>query len=816
MASQPAVLQQCFQEASTASRRALEYCLEQAINILQQAEARSFKVAERNELAQAWRELQQHKPAWCERYPRDLLVAFNAAAQAPAKAAADAPAPAQSFVTSGHAHSGHGGLFALVEDAHVAQAIESSRLLQQVLPVVDQVLSELNTLMSTAQGLPNVRPELNPVRPEIFTQTLRALITSASIDTATSSLWVRHIADPLGRELKAIYERLVKILARANVQAAGYRVLQAPAHPAAGRRRGGAAAANTGAAALDGAAATTETADKPPSQYADLSGYEINDALFQDFLFHGGSHAQQRLAPSYYASVEQEMAALRAAPDEPWHEELAPPQPDYQALPAVDRPTRLVDVLSQLSSQVWGVYARSRERSMVRTQLKKDATRVGQVLGLEVVRKLVNQVAQDPRLLVPVREAIVALEPSLLRLAMVDPRFFSDESHPGRRLMERVAQRSFKYNDEYSSQFDAFFKPVAAAFNELNQSDIDSAQPFGAVLTRLEDAWDAQDEQEQQQRGDVLQAMRFAEERQAQADQIAWDLSKRPDLDNVPGVVLDFLFGPWALVMAHARLTDENNQIDPQGFGSTVPDLLWSVKKEVTLKRPAKLIEMIPGLLGKLHEGLDLLGQDPKESEAFFEAMMKLHRPVLKLRRAKSRRDAKEPAAIVLESEEVLAPATEDQRKPRVPGQPWLGKEELDAAGFEDTLPSDHAELMAELPLPAAPAPEAADPAPAAGAPAAGQDGMQAEQVLLGLREGHWVDLYSRRRWLRAQLVWASARGTLFMFVSHGGQPHSMTKRSCERLIRERLLRPVDAHAVVGHALDALARDVAPPLAMAA
>jgi hypothetical protein len=46
-------------------------------------------------------------------------------------------------------------------------------------------------------------------------------------------------------------------------------------------------------------------------------------------------------------------------------------------------------------------------------RLKKEATHVGQVLGLEVVRKLVNEVAQDPRLLVPVREAIVALEPSL-------------------------------------------------------------------------------------------------------------------------------------------------------------------------------------------------------------------------------------------------------------------------------------------------------------------------------------------------------------------------------------------------------------------
>lgn len=85
----------------------------------------------------------------------------------------------------------------------------------------------------------------------------------------------------------------------------------------------------------------------------------------------------------------------------------------------------------------------------------------------------------------------------------------------------------------------------------------------------------------------------------------------------------------------------------------------------------------------------------------------------------------------------------------------------------------------------------------------------QAEQTLLSLRAGSWVDLYSKHRWLRAQLIWASTKGTLFMFVSHGGQPHSMTKRSCERLIRERLLRPVDSHGVVAQALDAVASQVA-------
>ena len=81
--------------------------------------------------------------------------------------------------------------------------------------------------------------------------------------------------------------------------------------------------------------------------------------------------------------------------------------------------------------------------------------------------------------------------------------------------------------------------------------------------------------------------------------------------------------------------------------------------------------------------------------------------------------------------------------------------------------------------------------------------------MLSGLQTGHWVDLYSKRRWLRAQLIWASTKGTLFMFLSHGGQPHSMTKRSCEKLIMQRWLRPVASHGVVAQALQVMAAEVA-------
>lgn len=843
MASQPDVLQSCLQAAAKAARPALEQCIEDAVAGMQIAETQCAKVSERDELGIAWHGLQAHKAAWGAQYPTDLLVHFKAnvataelAARSP-EAFLEQPAAPAAVSASAFAGLTHASL-SLVDDSHVSQAIESSRLLQQVLPAVEHTLAELNKLISSVQGLPNVRPDLNPLRPDVFAQTLRELVTASKAEPAIASVWYRYLAAPLGRELKQLYERLINQLELANVQGASYRVLQTPASAARRPGQGGNGSSNAALGSGSGGEGGFGEGGgaSPAPQYADLSNYEIRDELFQEFLFGGGGNAHHGLAPSYYKTVDEELTALKQTRDSsyaPLPESHPGYLSDYQDMPAVDRPQRLIDERSHLDAEVWGSYAQPRERAMVRTQLKKEAQQVGQVLGLEVVRKLVNQVAQDPRLLVPVREAIVALEPSLSRLAMVDPRFFSDEGHAGRRIMERVAQRSFKYNDEFSPEFLAFFEPVTRGFNELNSLTIEDAQPFSMALASLEYEWDEQDQQESENRSNVLQALRFAEERQTQADQISFELSTRSDLDKVPGLVLDFLFGPWALAMAHARLTDTRDQIDPMGFRSVVPDLLWSVKREVTLKRPAKLIEMIPGLLAKLHEGLALLGQDPRESEPFFEGLMKLHRPVLKLRRLKSRRDAEESGAMPLEPEEFAGmpealPATPEQRRAKAAAHPWLARDELDAAGFEDTLPTVPGELMPldeerEKPAAAPVAAEEIDSSHAEllaeqGASASAPPAMapsEAERLLFSLRSGHWVDLYSRRRWLRAQLIWASTRGTLFMFVSHGGQPHSMTKRSCERLIRDRLLRPVDSHGVVAQALDVVASEAASQTAQA-
>jgi hypothetical protein len=812
MAAHSSALQQCFDEVADSAPMALERCLDHVVSVLREAEGASTRMAERSELGDAWRELRKHQAAWCKRYPDELRAAIDASNKKPAERPA---ALAGGFELT------------LVDDDRIVEQIESSRLVQHVMPLVEQPVSELDALVSSAMGLETVRPELNPVRPEVFAQTLRVLISSAQVKPATGTLWLKYMAEPLGHELQQLYGRLVVQLRDANVQAAGYHVTAARDSAANANANANSNSNSKMPGADQPAAIGAQAAQHPlPAAYGNLSSRQISHALLSDFLRHGvGDDAARALPVSYYAEVDRELASLKAQAE--GLQDVAPPRlPEgYEALPPVDRPARSVGVQSALDTQVWGEYAHSYERSMVRARLRKDAKQLGQVLGLELVRKVVDEVARDPRLLAPVREAIVALEPALLRLAMVDPRFFSEEQHPGRLLMEHVAQRSFKYNDEFGAEFKTFYLGVSECFIALNQAAIDNLKPFEAALAQLEAAWADQDQLELNPRDHAVEAMRFAERRQTEADQIAWELSSRPDLQGVPAVVQDFLFGPWSLVLAHAHLTDTRNQIDPHGYRTLISDLLWSVKPEVTLRQPVQLMERVPRLVGNLRAGLASIGQQREETEPFFQALMKLHRPVLKLRRAKLRRDALESGAAPLTAldDPVFAPPAEGTKKPTV-GQPWMSPRELNAAGFEETLPTDMAQLYAEerasqpaaleAPVPSRPAPLEALPRvkPATAAPAQPKPPLSAAEVdavIASLREGDWIDLYSKRRWLRAQLIWASTKGTLFMFVSHGGQPHSMTKRICERLVREHYVRPVHAHSVVAKALDALDQEAA-------
>jgi hypothetical protein len=232
-----------------------------------------------------------------------------------------------------------------------------------------------------------------------------------------------------------------------------------------------------------------------------------------------------------------------------------------------------------------------------------------------------------------------------------------------------------------------------------------------------------------------------------------------------------------------------------------VDDLIWSVQKTTAQRgRARRLVQMIPGLLQRLREGLGRIGYPPELTQRFFDHLITLHRAAVQ-----EGRDATiEAAAEAAWSEQSQFPegAEEDV-------QMWLDESEAQESGFieeeadldtgyvaspeaprQEQLRSEQDSARAR-PLPCqAPEPEA----------------VAGTIVPEDLRIGAWVEIRIKGEWVRAQLTWCSPHATLFMFTSIGGAAHSMSRRTMDKLRTGGQLRVVADRPVVDEALDQVAR----------
>ena len=815
------LLKRCTHEAVFLASSMIERSVEAARVTLEEAEKKSSIALQRQQLSDAMVALARHRAQIRTRFPACIESAIQHALNAVKDA--DINFSRASNLASLETVS-------LMAETEVVQFVETSRLQQTVLPVVDEKLTRLDTLMSSALGLPVVRADLNPMRPEVLCGALMEVVNNLREPVEVRNLLLRHITRPFADELNRLYTVIIKLLEEKGIREARYRLRLTegsvraassvmPLQSAAGLN----GVTNLAAGAQD--QLQQHTAFHLPAM-ASLAGAApaVPYAMVHDFLYHPqwADEHDAALPPAFYEAVRKELrsrAAMAASASMPSDEELYAAQQKRREQGVMDRAPQVLNVQAALPQKEWGSLAQPQARAQTLVQLKSQAKKISQVMGLDAVRALIDQVAGDVRVLPPVREAFVALEPALLRMAMSDPRFMGDEDHPARRLVESIAQRSFKYNDEFSEEFIQFIEPVRDAVRALNGEQNLSASIFEGHLQELERLWQEEDQAEKAGHENSLKSIHFAHDRQALADQVAWGFSQRSDVVDAPKIVLDFLYNTWALVIAHAQLTDTRGQLDPGGYLAVVTDLLWSVNREAAMRQPAHLFEIVPHIVQTLRRGLEMLGHDPKDSNRFFDALMRYHKPVLRLRRVRSALDAEAsgaPTSSMMDLNDDLPDAAEADQggssfaelKADTSEQPWLAQRELAAAGF---MPSSSPELE---PAAAATPGKASAPSPArdqagaaatanAAAPGADDDEQQARHRadLARLREDTWVDLFSHGEWLRAKLTWTSGNGSLFMFVSHGGQPHTMTRRSCEKLLRNGHLRLVDSSEVVNKAL---------------
>ncbi len=408
-----------------------------------------------------------------------------------------------------------------------------------------------------------------------------------------------------------------------------------------------------------------------------------------------------------------------------------------------------------------------------------EANAMVRSLAVEVVTLMLRRIAEDLRLLEPVREMLLGLKPVLLELARKDPRFFADRSNPARRLLEVLTERALAFKSEHDAGFETYARQLREVVRELQVPTDQLSQRIAELLTRL---GRTDPVTQTPTRGLAMQTLVKVEQRNLLAERVAAEIQARNDFARAPSVVRRFLIGPWSQVVAQARILAQSGESLAPGdapalrYMDIVPDMLWSSQLALaSLNRP-RLIKVIPGLLRTLREGLDSIDFPRAQADAFFQALMGLHEAAYKTQRS-------EPGV-------VADPLRGRPHEPDLPDT-WVHPMEARDSGFMD-----------DMFIESQPAFQDTEPL--------GTDWHRLrESEAQGpgpLAVGTWVDLRDGDQDLRCQLTWASPHGTMFLFNAANGRSVSLTLRGLERLRERGRLRVVAEHGLVDEALDDVAR----------
>ena len=756
------------------ARSLLEYVIEATRVSLQARQDAARTPGEHHAMLEARQQLTRLSPVMGERYPEALQKAL-----ADTSIRGDEKSGRSLFTI-------HFDELELMDETQINDSVERARARQMLMSAVEGPLADLDALVCGALGEQRVQPEHNPLRPDVFLQALQGVVSQMQVTDQVRHDWMGPMAQALGVELRKLYLTQIEQLKEAGVQPAGYAMRQAGGDvvyvpPASG-------------GAAPGFASDSDLSASAGPDDSLLTLERLRQLLQGEF--------GDIRAPRHAAARPQPAAS--PAPGKPFAQQFEREFESPDTLPPIDAPPtdfaatvpaafEVLQEMNQVGRMMERLGAQRTQAGATTPQpgadapLRRPAGSLGQALSMEVVSLMVDNIARDPRLLWPVQQFIRALEPALMQLALADPRFFSHKEHAARRMLQDITDRSLAFAGTEDAGFQSFMRSLMNIAGPLTTATIEGAEDFEHVLAQLHVKWAEKEQARKRERLRAIEALQHAEQRHLLAAQISREIWLLPDIGKVPDEVSRFLLGPWAQVMAEARLAHAVTHADPGRYQEVLEALIWSAQPEQTRANTGKLARLLPKLLAKLREGLATIDYPAARTDAVFDLLMQLHQQAFK-----PGPRAAVPAAPAPAEPSGPAPATLLEND-----DPWVAPTEARESGFMDALSSDGQRAAPNMSPSALPASETvAEPAPAAAdAPA-----------LSALVVGTWVNLLVGGKWERTQLSWIGSHGNLFLFTSASGRTQSMTLRLIERLVQQGAMHLLTQHPVVDGALDAVAQ----------
>lgn len=273
-------------------------------------------------------------------------------------------------------------------------------------------------------------------------------------------------------------------------------------------------------------------------------------------------------------------------------------------------------------------------REHIRGQLQNDEDTV-ELIGqkdtdiINLVSAMFDYILDDQDLPTAMKALIGRLQIPMLKVALIDDRFFKTEKHPARLLLNSLAKAGVGW-DEKAQASDILYKKIEETVFKILTDFSSDMQLFIDLLADFNTFYE-----EQQVRIALIdQRTREAEERRAKAElarsEVQLVLNQKLTGRRLPLAVIRLLQDGWRNVLYLSFLKDGKDAESWRQAVKVVDALIWSmipVKEDsVWLER---LKSVAPKLLNSLKKGLASVNFDTIKSERLLSEIERVHQETI-------------------------------------------------------------------------------------------------------------------------------------------------------------------------------------------
>lgn len=260
----------------------------------------------------------------------------------------------------------------------------------------------------------------------------------------------------------------------------------------------------------------------------------------------------------------------------------------------------------------------------LRRRLSDAAAREDDRMTIEWVGRLFDRLARDPVVPAALRGALAHLELPLLRLALTDPALLAEPAHPARRLIDRIGVAAAGGGAD-AAEGARLAAEVQAAVERIVREPEPGRDTWEWALAEFERFLAEDDARDEETLARARWALEDAETRALMAVEAADGVRRALRGVALDGWLRTFLLHDWVHVLVAATLRERTQPAYAQRFRSAVSELVWSVAPKNAGEERKQLVKLIPGLLGTLREGLQLIEVPSVRSQAFLGRLMTAH-----------------------------------------------------------------------------------------------------------------------------------------------------------------------------------------------